>query len=339
MADLGLSAMRGAAPTDGSTGVRSPHRHVPCRAAAWLSASVWGRSSRPWCSRPSLRTAPGQITEFHLPRGSAPLEITTGADGNLWFTDVGWGLLRTRIAGQSWIGRITPSGQITEFSLPARQYLESISPLDLDGNIWFTARRWNRIGRITPSGQITEFQVPGAERELGSIVAGSDGNLWFADTEQDRPHHPERADHRLPASCASILGRSHRWPRRQPLVQHRRYHRPEQDRPHHPERTDHRVPNQRSTRSAEGRFGWNSHRATTALLQGHRSSPHGTTGCAPEQADGFGCASPNWAYSVLHSLPGFAVNTASASLKGGKGASGEVGLEEYPVGRRVHQRR
>ena len=130
------------------------------------------------------QAAPGQITEVPLSKRSAPLEITTGADGNLWFTDVGFRgpLKRPRIAGQSWIGRIIPSGQITEFPLPAGQYSEHLTA-GPDGNLWFTTAR-NRIGRITPSGQITEFPVPGVDRELGSIVADPDGNLWFADTDR-----------------------------------------------------------------------------------------------------------------------------------------------------------
>ena len=52
----------------------------------------------------------GQITEFSagLEAGgrSHPFSIAPGADGNLWFTDV----------GATAIGRITTSGTISEFS-------------------------------------------------------------------------------------------------------------------------------------------------------------------------------------------------------------------------------
>ena len=86
--------------------------------------------------------------------------------------------------GADAIGRITPSGQITEFSSPQNPYLD---PEQLatgpDGNLWFTDNGDNdAIGRITPSGQITEFSTglnPGGY-PVG-IAVGPDGNLWFAD--------------------------------------------------------------------------------------------------------------------------------------------------------------
>jgi serine/threonine protein kinase len=54
----------------------------------------------------------GIITEFSVPTPkSVPATITTGPDGNLWFTEV----LNSKI------GRITPGGQITEFPLDLRR--------------------------------------------------------------------------------------------------------------------------------------------------------------------------------------------------------------------------
>ena len=49
------------------------------------------------------------ITEFLVPTANAGLRgITAGPDGNLWFTE----------AGSDKIGRITPAGVITEFTVP-----------------------------------------------------------------------------------------------------------------------------------------------------------------------------------------------------------------------------
>ena len=58
---------------------------------------------------PTRAVAPvGQITEFSsgLNPGSHPQGIAAGADGNLWFADQG--------IGASAIGKITPSGAITD---------------------------------------------------------------------------------------------------------------------------------------------------------------------------------------------------------------------------------
>src|SRR5438445_187646 len=73
-------------------------------------------------------------TEFTIPTSnSAPVGITAGPDGNLWFVESG--LSRK-------IGQITPAGAIREFSLPTGPPLTNSSPFGIiagpDGNLWFT---------------------------------------------------------------------------------------------------------------------------------------------------------------------------------------------------------
>ena len=112
------------------------------------------------------------VTEFAVPTdSSSPAGLTVGADGNLWFTE--------SAAGK--IGRITPTGMITEYIVPNSFSLLAITA-GPDGNLWFTDEAgW--IGRITPDGTITEFHVTttGAGTPRG-ITTGPDGNLWFTDS-------------------------------------------------------------------------------------------------------------------------------------------------------------
>jgi len=110
------------------------------------------------------------ITEFPVPTQNIYLQdITGGPDGNVWFTE--------GTAGNK-IGRITPTGVITEFILPmdSSPYGITSGP---DGNIWFTENHGNKIGRITPEGVIAEFTVPTINSVLTEITKGYDGNIWF----------------------------------------------------------------------------------------------------------------------------------------------------------------
>src|SRR5712692_6892750 len=68
------------------------------------------------------------ITEFRLPTNGAPEGITAGPDGNLWFTE--------KVSSQ--IGRITPQGKISEFSLPTPNGFPEGITAGPDGNLWFT---------------------------------------------------------------------------------------------------------------------------------------------------------------------------------------------------------
>jgi len=126
---------------------------------------------------PSL--ASGQaITEFRIPSANAqPFGITTGPDGNLWFTDHG---------PTSQIGRLTTGGVFTLFPVTTPTSSPREITLGPDGNLWFTEEDGNNIGRITPSGVVTEFPVPTASSLPAGITAGPDGNLWFTEKATDK---------------------------------------------------------------------------------------------------------------------------------------------------------
>jgi streptogramin lyase len=116
-----------------------------------------------------LSAAP-PVTEFPVAMTRSILAITHGPDGNLWFTN------------HHAIGRITPSGVVTEFSqgtsVPATPGEITTGP---DGNLWFTDEA-GAIGRITTAGVITEFSTGiTAGSDPFGIAAGADGNLWFTE--------------------------------------------------------------------------------------------------------------------------------------------------------------
>src|SRR5258706_467868 len=73
----------------------------------------------------------GGIVEYPVAGADPSLgDMTSGPDGNLWFIDNG---VPPRV------GRITPSGAITNFGLPAKiGTLRSITN-GPDGNLWMTA--------------------------------------------------------------------------------------------------------------------------------------------------------------------------------------------------------
>jgi streptogramin lyase len=119
------------------------------------------------------------ITEFNSGTrdGCGPIMITTGPDGNLWFTD----------ACDNSITRITPTGSFTAFGLGSVYWAGDSQTLGItggpDGNLWFTKPSADKIGWITPEGDVTEFSLGSAQLRLPhSIVAGPDGNLWFTES-------------------------------------------------------------------------------------------------------------------------------------------------------------
>ncbi len=151
-------------------------------------------------------TTTGVFVKFQIPTGpqptrpevSAPGGIALGVDGNMWFTDDG-----PNSNGEDLIGRVSPTGHVTEFPIPTMNSGPGAIALGADGNMWFTEVRVGKVGRITPSGEITEFNVPSLEGALNGIALGSDGNMWFGGSFQSSGLGwitPLGQSHRLPAS-------------------------------------------------------------------------------------------------------------------------------------------
>ena len=123
----------------------------------------------------ALVVSPAQVTFTEYPvttANSGPNGITTGPDGNLWFTE--------RAANK--IGRITTLGVVTEFRLPTANSQPNEIVTGPDGNLWFTEYTGQQIGKMTPAGEFTEYAIPTANSYPYGITVGSDGNLWFTES-------------------------------------------------------------------------------------------------------------------------------------------------------------
>jgi streptogramin lyase len=149
-------------------------------------------------------------TSIHSPAG-----ITTGPDGNMWFTNsatdtigritatgtvdsfTGAGIdgpndVTTGPDGNLWftnyanstIGRITPSGSVTNFTGSTISYPYEIAA-GADGALWFTNKGGDSIGRITTAGVVTRYLGLGISLPSG-IAAGPDGNMWFTNQNNNR---------------------------------------------------------------------------------------------------------------------------------------------------------
>jgi streptogramin lyase len=114
------------------------------------------------------------ISEFDsgLTPGVGLWGITSGPDGNLWFTE------ETNNA----VGRITPGAVITEFTAG----FPTGSPRGIvtgpDGNLWVAmAGGDGAIAQVTKAGVVTEFPVPTPGDPI-DIAVGPDKNLWYVDS-------------------------------------------------------------------------------------------------------------------------------------------------------------
>jgi virginiamycin B lyase len=127
-----------------------------------------------------LSVATKSMEEYPLSSPAAvPTGITTGAEGDIWFTQP---------TASGAVGRLVPAGgQVTEYSAGLTQgKLQGIA-LGSDGNLYVAEAGNNgAIAQVTPQGtirELTEGLTP--KSEPWAIAPGPDGNVYF--TERGKP--------------------------------------------------------------------------------------------------------------------------------------------------------
>ena len=122
----------------------------------------------------------GGITVSPVNLPAQATEMTIGSDGNLWLITFG---------GK--IGKLTPAGTYTEYTLPFTvdqfniPYAQTLT-FGPDRNLWVVALN-GHIERVTTAGTVTDFSVAPSFYPRPLIVSGPDNALWFFDRAAPGP--------------------------------------------------------------------------------------------------------------------------------------------------------
>jgi virginiamycin B lyase len=148
--------------------------------AAFLAPTRYRPTPRRRIFRPRVegledRTVPSvTISEFPLPAASSiPAYIHAGPDGNVWFQQEG--AFRGKV-----LGRITPTGQITELGLGVPEDVARFA-FGTDGNIWVGGT--THLSEVNTQGTLLrDYVLPSATNSSTIfLVVGADGSVWCAE--------------------------------------------------------------------------------------------------------------------------------------------------------------
>ncbi len=134
-------------------------------------------------------TPAGVVTVF--PQPNLINDLASGPDGDVWFTGLD--------SQNSFVGRISPSGQVEESAVGSAQSL-SLGNIAADqvGDLWVPTQTYSGessvVGllRISPTGQMTSIQLPEVKVKtapgkpaqsvplaISELTQGPDGHVWF----------------------------------------------------------------------------------------------------------------------------------------------------------------
>ncbi len=119
------------------------------------------------------------IVEFPIPTpDSESLWITTGPDGNLYFTE--------NAANQ--IGQFNPTTHaFNAFPIPTPDSGPTSITAGSDGNLYFTETTANQIGQFNPiTHAFAAFPIPTASSGTANITSGPNGSLYFTESNSNK---------------------------------------------------------------------------------------------------------------------------------------------------------
>ena len=126
----------------------------------------------------------GELSQFPT-SGTNTTSIVRGSDGSMWFA----GFVGFAAEANTRIGLITPTGRISEYTLPRKPTYSGMAMAEgADGNLWFVDSGSEALWTLTPTGSFTSFPVLlSGDNEPQEIIDGPDGNLWLA-VPSDTPY-------------------------------------------------------------------------------------------------------------------------------------------------------
>ena len=185
-------------PVGGGTGVA-----VASDGSVWVAGQVFTKV-----------TPDGTRTPFQPPQSVQPYGMTPGPDGAMWF--LSGGPFYSNGDLPSTIGRITPGGTFTAYSLPDPNSMIGGLTAGPLGDLWFTDMPGidggtlgsDAIGSVTPSGQVTEYPLGNVAGSIWAIAAAPDDQtLWATNATWSGEQESGNLIRYVPGdSAATIIG-------------------------------------------------------------------------------------------------------------------------------------
>ena len=136
------------------------------RLAVAPDGAVWFAESTAY-SITRLKDGVLQRHDIQSLRGG-PYGVAVAGDGTVWAT----------LQSANQVMRITPSGEMTQYDLPASGASPTDVATDPKGGVWLIEFRGNKVAHFA-DGKFTEYPLPEGKAAPSGITVAPDGSVWF----------------------------------------------------------------------------------------------------------------------------------------------------------------
>jgi YD repeat-containing protein len=115
-----------------------------------------------------------QFNDYPIGSNQSLASIVVGKEGDLWFTE------SRESPTEAALGRVTPSGVVTQFSIGGQGYTPHNRDLTVDsyGNIW--TYFGTQVRKVSPNGAVSGYSLPETSEPEG-IAADRTGDVWVTE--------------------------------------------------------------------------------------------------------------------------------------------------------------
>jgi virginiamycin B lyase len=144
----------------------------------WIISSLFAAGLLLAVALTAPAASPPTVTEYSagIPSGAQPAAIVAGPGGDMWFAE----------PGANAIGRISSSGVVTQYPIPAStpggRGISALTVGPSGADVWFTEWGVDRLGQLSPDGGLREYAIAPYDAGSGieALTVGPDGTLWAA---------------------------------------------------------------------------------------------------------------------------------------------------------------
>ncbi len=128
-------------------------------------------------------TPAGAISEFDVPAGMTPFQVTGTPDGRILVTGTAASGPPQNQAYTALVATVTAGGKVASAGAPGTAGIETNVGVTSDGKVWLPAKGLTRLVQTDLSGTPTGKSIDLGSAQADDVTVGPDGSVWFTSTK------------------------------------------------------------------------------------------------------------------------------------------------------------